>query len=265
MGLIASNNIALPVRNDKLETFGFKFSNGAHISKTMMLNEISKLITTNSTTASIEQYEKSIINDNLLSKSTQSNRKETFSRLKSLYALNDNIPIFAIYRILALYDIKSIPLLSLLISWARDPLLRSSTPAIFQAAIGEEIKKETIQDAILSIYPDRYSTNSLGTSSRNISSTWKQSGHLMGLKTKKRVQVNPKPASVAFALILSDICEYKGEQLFSSPFCKLLDLNPIQAQSLATQAHRENLLTMKSIDRIIEINFSQYEKYIRGV
>ena len=78
MGLITSNGITLPEKNEKLEAFGFKFSGGAHISKTMMLNEITKLLTTNPYNATIEEYHSSIIKDNLLSKATQSNRQETF-------------------------------------------------------------------------------------------------------------------------------------------------------------------------------------------
>ena len=264
MGLITSNAITLPQKNEKLEAFGFKFSGGAHISRTMMLNEITKLLTTNPYNATIEEYKSSIIKDNILSKATQSNRQETFSRLRSLYGLDGKIPIFSIYRELALFDLQSLPLLSLLISWARDPLLRASSVAIFQVNIGDEVKKESIQEAIKNIYPDKYSVNTLGTTSRNIASTWKQAGHLTGKLFKTRMQVNAKPASVTFALLLGDICSYHGEKLFSSPFCKLLDLNPIYAQSLATQAHRENLLTLKTIGTIVEVTFNQYKQYIGG-
>jgi hypothetical protein len=262
MGLIKTQEIPLPIRSDKLESFGFKFSNGAHISKTMMLNEITKLIAACPNEATLEDYQNSILHENVLLKSTQSNRKETFSRLRSLYGLDYKIPLFSIYRKLILFDLDSSPLLSFLVSWARDPLLRASTGAIFHVNIGDLVNKYDIQESIQNMFPGKYSINSLGTTSRNISSTWKQSGHLIGKGKKTRIQVKPRPASVAFALLLGDMCDYHGENLFSSSFCKLLDLNPVDAHSLAVQAHRENLLTLKSGGSVVEVTFNQYEKFL---
>ena len=265
MALINTRKILLPNKNNKFESFGFKFSNGAHISKTMMLNEITKLITTSTDDATLKDYQYSIIDENVLLKSTHSNRKETFSRLRSLYGLDEKIPIFSIYRKLILFDLYSSPLLSFLVSWARDPLLRASTNAIFQVNIGDLVNKYDIQESIQEMFPGKYSINSLGTTSRNISSTWKQSGHLIGKGKKTRIKVEPKPASAAFALLLGHICEYHGENLFRSPFCKLLDLNPIDAHSLSAQAHRENLLTLKSGGSVVEVTFNQYENFLEGL
>ena len=265
MGLINTITIQLPEKNERLERFGFRFSNGAHISKTMMLDEITKLLTTNPINATIEQYQIAIIRDNLLSKETQSSRRKTFKYLRGLYGLDGSLPLFSIYRELVHFDMKSFPLLSLLICWARDPLLRASTSAIFQVNFGDEVKKEVIQQTIMDSFPNKYSQSSLGTTSRNISSTWRQSGHLIGKKTKIRNHVNATPTSVTFALLLADICGYHGNQLFTSPYCKMLDLNSITAQSLAAQAHRENLITLKTIGTIVEISFNQYKQYLEGM
>ena len=264
MGLITSNTILLPEKNEKLELFGFKFAGGAHISKTMMLNEITKLLTNNPPNATLDVYHKTIVSDNILLKPTQSTRQETYNRLRSLYGLDEKIPIFSIYRELVLIDPKSISLLSLLVSWARDPLLRASTSAIYQIGIGDEVKNESIQRAIQHVFPDKFSPSSLGTTSRNTASTWTQSGHLLGRVKKIRTRVIPTTKSFTMALLLGYVCGYRGEHLFTSPFCKLLDINAIDAQSLAQQAHRENLITFKNIGSIIEVSFHRYQRYLEA-
>ena len=264
MGLITSTPITLPEKNEKLESFGFKFTGGAHISKTMMLNEITKLLSNNPSDAMIELYHKAIVSDNILLKPTQSTRQETYSRLRTLYGLDSKIPIFSIYRELVLIDPHSISLLSLLVSWARDPLLRASTSAVYQACIGEQVKNESVQRAISNVFPDKFSPSSLGTTSRNTASTWTQSGHLSGRVKKVRTRVIPTTKSFTMALLLGYVCGYRGEHLFTSPFSKLLDLNVIDAQSLATQAHRENLITFKNIGSIIEVSFHRYQRYLEA-
>jgi len=262
MGLITSNTIILPEKNEKLESFGFKFTGGTHISKTMMSNEITKLLTTNPPNATVELYHSAIVNDNILLKPTQSTRQETYSRLRTLYGLDSKVPIFSIYRELVLIDPQSISLLSLLVSWARDPLLRASTSAIFQTSIGEVVKNESIQRAVLNVFPDKFSPASLGTISRNTASSWTQSRHLVGRVKKVRTRVIPKTTSFTMALLLGYVCGYRGEHLFTSPFCRLLDLNAMDAQNLATQAHRENLITFKNIGSIIEVSFHRYKQYL---
>lgn len=265
LGAIISTDISLPERSLRLETFGFKFTGGAHISKTMMLEEISKLINGSSQKAMIEEYHHSVVDNNLLSKATQSTRQETYDRLRSLYGLDHRIPLFSIYRDLIFHDPQSVGLLSLLVSWVRDPLLRATTPAVFQATYGMQVKSESIQHAILKSYPDRYSQSSLGTTSRNAASTWTQSGHLAGKLKKVRCKVNTRPASVTLSLILGDVAGYEGENLFSSPYVKLLDLNQFEVKSMASQAHRENLLTFKTIGDIVDISFNQYKPYLEGL
>jgi hypothetical protein len=42
--------------------------------------------------------------------------------------------------------------------------------------------------------------------------------------------------------------------LFASVWCKLLDLSPGAAEALAKQAHREGLITLRAIGRVIEID-----------
>lgn len=249
-----------------IESFGFKLSGGgAHISRTMMLKEITKLLKALPASATIEEYRKATIEENLLGKATQSNRKETFRRLRELYSLSDKVPILGIFRQLFSFDPQSIPLLSLLVAWARDPILRATTPAVFAAAIETRVNSEILQQALTDTYPNTFSLSNNAKIARNAASTWTQSGHLRGHSKKIRCRVQPGPAALTLALIMAYVCDFRGEMAFSSPFCQLLDLNTNEARLLAAQAHREELITLKAVGSIVDISFPRFNQFLQGV
>jgi hypothetical protein len=161
------------------------------------------------------------------------------------------------------FDPQAAPLLSLLIAWARDPLLRGTTPAILRSTFGDRVSSDDLQQALAEAYPHQYSANNIGKISRNAASSWTQSGHLAGRTKKIRSRVDPRPAAVTFALILGHVAGIAGAQLFSSIWCHLLDLNASEARSLAEQAHRLELITLRAISSVAEISFPRFEKFLK--
>lgn len=73
-------------------------------------------------------YRSAILQRNVLGKTTDSTRRESLRRLRELYALDEARAIFGLLRKLAALDTKSLPLLAMQVAWARDPLLRATTP-----------------------------------------------------------------------------------------------------------------------------------------
>src|SRR5437660_757492 len=117
-------DIGFPENQDRLEAFGFKLTEGgAHISRTMMLKEIARLLASAPAEASIDDYSQWVVEKNVLGKATETTKQKTFRHLQELYALSSTVPIFSVYRELITIDSQSGPLLSFLIVWARDPLL----------------------------------------------------------------------------------------------------------------------------------------------
>lgn len=258
-------NFSFGENKKQLEAFGFKLTEGgAHTSRTIMLKEITRLLASADTQAGTEDYRRLVVSDNVLGKRTQTTRQETLRRLRELYALSSKVPIFSLYRELMKLDLYSAPLLSLLIAWARDPLLRATTPAISQASFGESVNSDDLQQALTEAYPHQYSANNIGKIARNAASSWTQSGHLTGRTKKIRSRVQPRPAAVTFALILGHVAGAAGAQLFSSIWCRLLDLNPSEALSLAEQAHRQELITLKAVGSVVEITFPRFRHFLKG-
>ena len=257
--------LEFPGSNRSVESFGFKVSDGgAHISRTIMLSEIGRLLATTRPEASMEDYRRAVVDENVVGKATETTRQKTFRHLRELYALSSKAPIFSVYRQLMKIDPQSAPLLSLLIAWARDPLLRATTPAILGATAGERVRGDDLQQALIEAYPHQYSANNLGKIARNASSSWTQSGHLKGRTNKIRSRLEPRPAAMTFALILGHVAGIAGAQLFSSIWCRLLDLNSSEARSLAEQAHRQELITLRAVGSVVEITFPRFQQFLKG-
>lgn len=254
-------NLSLPLSNTDLESFGCKLTpGGTHNSRTIMLDEVSRLLEALPEDATFHDYSTAILSDNVLGKKTLATRKKTLRHVRELYGLDEGVPVFSAYRFLCNHDPLSIPLLSLLTAWSRDTLLRATTPVVINTPAGSAVKKEDLERELSNTFPDQYSSLNAAKIARNASSSWTQSGHLMGRSRKTRHIVDARPAALALALILGQAGGLDGEQLFNSPWCRLLDLNPSQARILAGQAHREGLLTMKAIGSIVEILIPCFER-----
>jgi hypothetical protein len=243
------------------ERFGMKFSTGGvHQRRTMMLNEISTLIKFNDPRSpSLNDYKTAAIESNILGKKTATTRRETFKHLKELYLLSGTFKLFQVYRYLMLLDPESAPLLSFLAAWSRDPTLRVSTDVVLDARAGAEVPTGQIRSAIELAFPGRLAETTIRATSIHIASTWTQSSHLVGKVRKIRQIVQPRPAVVTFALYLARATGIDGERLFSSIWCRLLDLSSTQAREIAVRAHREGLLTMKALGSTVEITFPRFD------
>jgi len=238
---------------------GFKFGNsGPHISRTMMLDEISRCLDVLPPEASRADYRTAIVDQNILGKRTEATCKESFRRLRELYALEPTVPLFNVYRRLDTADSTGRPLLSLLLACARDPLLRSTMPVILGAREGESLSAEHFNEALEKEFSGHLKEKIREATARHIASTWEQSGHLAGRATKTRSRIIARPVAIVMALILGTLQDIHGAFLFETAWCKVLDLNSVQARALAAQAHREGLLDLRTVGDIVEITFPRF-------
>jgi hypothetical protein len=225
-----------------------KFSpGGAHISRTIMLAELDAALAAVPLASGSNNYRSAIIERNVLGKTTVSTRLKSLRHLRELYALDEGAPIFALLRKLHAIDPASLPQLALQVAWARDPLLRATTPAVLDVSEGDLVLTASLAAAVETAFPDQYSENSRGTVARNAASSWTQSGHLAGRAKKIRRRELPS--------VLGDRAGYHGAASFSNPWCRLLDLNPERARALGFEAHRAGLVNLRAIGDVVEISF----------
>jgi hypothetical protein len=259
---LRGHSLGFRAASPALEKFGYKFSaGGAHISRTMMIQEIGTILADLSSGSGTVDYRDAILQRNILSKSTDSTRQKSLRHLRELYALDESSPIFGLFRKLYAMDAASLPLLAVQVAWARDPLLRATTLPVIDASEGELVETISLAQAVEWAFPNHYSELNQNKIARNAASTWTQSGHLSGRFKKIRHQINPTSVSVAMALFLGDVAGYRGAEVFSNPWCRLLDLNRDRARALGLEAHRAGLINLRAIGEVVELTFPLFAEF----
>jgi hypothetical protein len=256
------SSLGFPSASPGLEAFGLKFSSGgAHISRTMMLEELGAVLANVPDGSGTEDYRAAILQRNVLGKATDSTRRESLRRLRELYALDEATPIFGLLRKLQAVDAASLPLLAVQVAWARDPLFRATTPPVLGASEGERVETASLARAFEAEFSDQYSEQSRNQTARHAASSWTQSGHLAGRTKKTRQLVKPTAVVATMALFLGDIAGYHGAAVLSNPWCRLLDLNPDRAKAMGFEAHRAGLLNLRAVGEVIELSFPLFTEF----
>ena len=228
---------------------------GAHSSRTMMLAELRLLLAAYQQPASLEEYRSAIIDENVLLKQTVATRKATFQWLQEFYALDRKILLFRALRELWDDDIQAQPLLALLSTVARDPLIKSTAERILVIPVGETVTPMMMMEAVQAGFPDRYNPTTLASIGRNIISSWQQAGLLRGKRHKVRVRAESRPSAVAYALLLGYLSGARGEALFRTLWCRLLDApaNVLHEQAIA--ASQRGWIEYRHMGDVTEVGF----------
>lgn len=251
MGSAAFNSIT-----EHAEKFGFVAGpSGPHSSRTMTLDDLRVVLDAVPAGADFADYQRAVVDENLLGKSTESNRKGSLRRIRELYTLDRATPIFRVFRFLWDKDPSSQPLLALLVAYARDPLLRSTADVVAGTPEGMELMRQSVCVAIDEFTEGRMSEATVDKVARNTSSTWSQSGHLSGRVRKLRTRVDATPVTVAFALLLGYVMGIRGKQLLRSEFMRLLDAPEDIALARSIDARRLNLITLRESQDIFDVGF----------
>jgi hypothetical protein len=259
-GLALSSRFPLP--SPVLEAFGLKFTlGGAHISRTMMLKELSAVLMSLPAGFGTADYRDAIVDRNILGKTTDSTRQKTLRHLRELYGLDESLPIFGTLRKLHAIDPESLSLLAILVSWARDPLLRAASQPVFKVSPGERVEVARLAQALEAAFPNQYSELNRNKIARNAASSWTQSGHLVGRATKIRQEIKPTTVAVTMALFLGHIAGYHGVAVFSNPWCQLLDLEADRARTMGIEAHRAGLLNLRALGEVVELDFPRLAEF----
>lgn len=226
---------------------------GTHTSRTMMLSELSAAFAAVPDQGSRAEFASAIIDGNCSGKTTGATRRLTNQRLSELYALDRSVPIFRVLRNLWSLDEPSRPQLALLCAIARDPLLAATAAAVVNLTPGSDLQRDRIAAGLREVVGDRLSDETINKVIRNASSSWAQSGHLVGRTFKKRVQVRATPATASFGLYLGYAAGFRGPQLFSSGWMRVLDCTPTSARDMAVEAKRVGLIDLRVSGEIVDL------------
>ena len=236
------------------EAVGFRFGDkGAHTSRTIMLDEIAALLRVSTPSASRADYRALIIEQNCLAKRTVSNRRLSDQRLGELYGLDPRVMLFRLMRRFWEADEQGRPLLALLLSLARDPLLRMTAAPIIRLRAGEELGRQALTDALNRQTGSRFNDASLDKIVRNTAASWTQSGHLKGRSRKTRQAVRPTAEVATYALVLGYVLGVRGNALLETLWVKVLDVIGDELINVAMDAKRAGYLDLKVSGGVVEV------------
>jgi hypothetical protein len=219
----------------------------------MMLEELTAALAAVPDGASREDYAAAIVEGNCLGKATTATRRLTNQRLGELYGLDPRIPLFRVLLRLWSIDVPGRPLLALQCAIARDPLLAATVPPVLALTPGSDLQRDAIREALREAVDERLSDATLDKVTRNVASSWEQSGHLVGRTFKKRAAVRATPGSVAFALYLGHAVGFRGAPLFATGWISLLDCTPTSARDLAVEAKRIGLIDLRIAGEVVDL------------
>jgi len=229
-----------------------------HTGRTIMFAELSKLM--DFSTGKDTDFE-SLLNENVIGKRTQANKKDTIGRLRRLYLFNETDPSFKMFHYLwGLIPGQQKPLLALLLAITRDNLLADSIDTVTKIAFGDRLPVQILEETIEAHYPKKYSEKTLLSIAQNIASSWKQSGHITGKVKNIRTQVNPSYYHVTYALFLGYISGFRGDFLFNTKWTKVLDCTDNELRILAQEAAKRDIITYQFAGNIVIVNFNSLIK-----
>jgi hypothetical protein len=224
----------------------------------MMLDDLRNLLAHTPPAATRQEYASAIVTDNLLGKPTKKARELSLKHLATLYGLDAANPLFRALRRLWPLDAKAQPLLALTVALARDPLLRASEGFVLSRPVGSLVPPSDVEAFLAEAFPDRFSSASLKSFSRNIAGTWTAAGFLQGHRRKTRSLPAIRAEVVALSLFMGHLEGRSGQRLFSSEWMTLLGSTPAELEALTSAAANRGLLVFMNAGGVKEVRFPGY-------
>ncbi len=236
--------------------FGFIYDPmGTHTYRSIGVDELRRVCDVAVPSTSYDEIRRLVVDDNILGKSTQSSRKKTLRMLREFYALRPEVPIYSALRLFWNHDVREQPIVALLCACARDPVLRESAAVVLKWPVGSVLSKGSLEDALRAAYPGRYSPDVIQRTTRNLLSSWTQSGHLSGHSVKIRGRAFSGPASTAYAFFLAYLSGMRGNALLDALWVAILDAPPEKVCQYAFEASRQGWLRYGNAGGIIDVSF----------
>ncbi|ADL55539.1 hypothetical protein [Gallionella capsiferriformans] len=253
------------MQQDKLSKaqtqLGFS-AGGAISSRTVMQDEFSILLASESINASSDNYRHAILEHNVLEKSTASNRLKTFKYLRSLYALDPDVCLFREMRRLKQYAGTDKKLLMGLLSMARESILRECLTMVLAQPVGKSLGRPEFEEWIRAHVPGRYSESMYVSFSHNLYASFYQFGYLGESIGKARTRVRPVSgiASATYAAFLDWLEGRSGIALLQGTYSRALNISTDEHLALLQSAGRQGLLKVAYSGSVLDLAFPGFMK-----
>lgn len=243
-------------QGDATHQLGFS-QGGALSSRTAMLDELELLLSAVAADADATTYRHAIVEENILQKSSASNREKTYKFLRRLYALDPTVCLFREFRRLSRFAADDSRLLAGLLAMGREPVLRRCLDMVLTVPIGEGIGRQKFEDWIRADAPGQYSESMYVSFSHNLYASFYQIGYLGESVGKARSRIRPTVgiASATYAAFLDCLHGMSGVALLQGTYSTALDLDADEHIALLTAAGRQGLLKAAYSGGVLDLAF----------
>lgn len=224
-------------------------------SHTIGISHLVELLRSVPADASAERYRQAVVEGNVLGRPTQSGRQRTFRHLRELYFLDPARSEFSALRHFWDMDPSSRPLLAGLLAFIRDEVLRASFNAIADIPAGSSVTSADLTAAVAAQFAHQMSESTLGKTGRNTGACWTQTGHLTGRAKKVRIEVEPRPAAIAYAAYLGHLAGGRGLGVLRNPWSQILGLAPGRTIDALRDAHSQGFLDLLVAGNVVDVSF----------
>ena len=231
---------------------------GTHSSRALMLADLELLLRHATPDMAMPDYRRLVVDENLLAKPTRMTREHTVRKLKALYGLAPDLPVFRTLVQLWPVDAQSRPLLAFLAAHARDPLLRLATRPVLDLAPGEVIARPLVETLIHEAFPGRFTKRTAEATAGHLLSSFRQSGHLEGTAETRRAHALATPVAAAYAFYLAYLEGLRAQRIFSSVWARILDVPDERLPDLAKDAARRGLMDYRQVGNVVELRFPNW-------
>ena len=135
-----------------------------------------------------------IMEDNVFNKKTESSKKKTINYLTQLYSFKiEDKKFLSLESYWNKIENNEKPLLAILFAVSKDYLMQESVDLVKSTKFNNKASKEEFESNINHYHPNRFSPKTLSAVSRNIVSSWKQAGYILGkMKPKNSCNASKK-------------------------------------------------------------------------
>ena len=239
------------------EKLGFRFGNsGVHTSRTMMLSDLEVVMKELQDKSAHQELARIIREENVLGKRTSVTRGISLQKLRSLYGLNDALPLFRVFR--ELWTIEKSPVLASLLARARDPLFDSSYETIASLLPGNSVGAPDFETDLRDWWGAVYQEKTLKSALRNVSSSWSQAGYLEGLPEKRRIHPVVNKTALTLALWIGYVDGFRDQRLLESRWVRSLETDEDRLETLLEVCRREGLIEYRNAGGVVEIRLNRW-------
>lgn len=245
-----------------MQAAGLKVTGGGpHQSKTMMLSELTLLLSAGHGDAPVE----AVLEDNVLAKPSLRARQAALYRLGQLYGVGSQAPICVALRRLWSSDPEARPMLALICALARDPSFRDGASAVVNAPVGQRVRWPAVAAEFEATNPGRLGERMIKSLAQNAASSWTQAKFLVGAVRKERVRAKASPVAAAYAALMADLCGFGGGRLLACRWLDLLDRPPEARLALLRQAEGMGLVRVRTAGDVMEIEARRPMAAVLGI